>query len=143
MCDKEPLMVERICPACRYGNTVDSHYCAKCGAALERLLPAGPREPTALTIAGRSLPVSWKQVGRTVAIGAAAMAAEAGLVWLRRRLEGGQPAPLARNESTLPTPAGAARSITTIVSQRVIEIIEGSDGRRTITDRHLWRKIDE
>ncbi|HWQ15513.1 MAG TPA: zinc ribbon domain-containing protein, partial [Roseiflexaceae bacterium] len=76
-------MVERICPACEHGNPVTAHYCGACGAPLERLLPAR-RIAGQLTIAGRDLPVTWRQVGRTVALGVAAVAAEAGIAWLRR-----------------------------------------------------------
>lgn len=137
-------MVERICPQCQYGNAVDAHYCSKCGVALDRLLPAR-RDDAPLVIAGRALPVSWKQVGKTVALGAAAMAAEIGLAWLRRRVESGQaPAPLARVQPSTPQSAtGVVRSMTTIISQRVIEIVDDSAGRRTVIDRQLWRKIDE
>jgi hypothetical protein len=148
-------MVERICPACRYGNTVDSHYCSKCGTALERIVPAS-RAPTqastAITIAGRMLPVRWRQIGTTVAVGAAALAAEAGIAWLRRRIEAGAatPGPLARRRGEQPLsapakadPAQRAQSVTTIISQRVIEVTETSDGARTISDRQVWRKIDE
>jgi hypothetical protein len=142
-------MVERICPACRFGNTVNSHYCNKCGAPLEQLLPAN-RDTSALTIAGRSLPVSWRQLGTTVAVSAAALAAEAGLAWLRRRAEQGPAGSTAKPDTTAlvrrTNPAASndtARSITTIISERVIEIFDSSDGKRTITDRHTWRKIDE
>jgi hypothetical protein len=140
-------MVERICPACRFGNTVNSHYCNKCGAPLEQLLPAN-RDTSALTIAGRALPVSWRQLGATVAVSAAALAAEAGLAWLKRRAEQGpgatKPDTTALVRRTNPAASGGtARSITTIISERVIEILDSSDGKRTITDRHTWRKIDE
>jgi hypothetical protein len=135
-------MVERICPECRYGNTVDSHYCSKCGAQLERLLPARP-EQRALTIAGKQLPVTWRQLSTTVAVGAAAMAAEVALAWLQRRAAGGQAAPLAKATPAPGEVSPAAKAITTIVSQRVIEIIEGGDGKRTITDRHIWRRFEE
>ena len=80
-------MVERICPACRIGNAVDSRYCNKCGAPLEWLVREQPEPSTALTVAGRALPVQWKQIGTTVAIGAVAVAAERGFAWLRRRIE--------------------------------------------------------
>ncbi|GAB4111793.1 MAG: zinc ribbon domain-containing protein [Roseiflexaceae bacterium] len=140
-------MVERICPACRYGNTVKSHYCNKCGAPLEQLVPAN-QESHALMRIGRNLPVNWRQLGTTVALGAAALAAEAGLAWLRRRAEA--PAALARRPASanpqLPTqatePPADARSGTTIISERIIEVRDSGDGQRTITDRHTWRKID-
>jgi hypothetical protein len=138
-------MVERICQACRFGNAIDSHYCAKCGAALERQLPVR-LTPAPLTIAGRQLPVTWRQVGKTVALSAAAVAAEVGLSWLRRRIDGGS-APLVNPDRPLNAagaPPASDPSITpsiTIVSQRIIEILDGADGRRVINDRHIWRKF--
>jgi hypothetical protein len=33
--------------------------------------------------------------------------------------------------------------VVTIVSQRVIEIWEGEDGRRQISERHFWRRTEE
>jgi hypothetical protein len=142
-------MVERICPACRYGNTVESHYCNKCGAPLEQLVPAN-QESHALMRIGRNLPVNWRQLGTTVALGAAALAAEAGLAWLRRRAEAPAPAALARHPASANPQVPAqtnqqpadARSGTTIISERIIEIRDSGDGQRTITDRHTWRKID-
>jgi len=81
-------MVERICPACLQGNPVNDRFCGKCGAAIERQLPAR-RGDTQLTVAGRNLPVTWQQLGKTVALSVAAVAAEAGLAWLRHRIETG------------------------------------------------------
>ena len=115
---------------------------------MERQLPARLAE-TRLTIAGRNLPVTWQQLGKTVAISAAALAADVGLAWLRRRLEAGPsaaPAPLARGAPATSdplAPASAAGSIVTIISQRVIEIWDTGDGRRQINEQHFWRRIEE
>jgi hypothetical protein len=141
-------MVERICPACQQANPIDDRFCGKCGAPMERQLPARVFD-TRLTIAGHNLPVTWQQLGKTVAISAAALAADVGLAWLRRRLEAGSsgaPAALARRAAAEPdpvAPAGTAGSIVTIVSQRVIEIWDSGDGRRQINEKHYWRRIDE
>lgn len=141
-------MVERICQTCRYGNPVEAQFCNKCGTALERQLPALPGRAN-LVIAGRSLPVSWRQVGKTVAIGAAALAAEVGIAWLRRRMDG-TPASTALVRATQATRTpdkavtnSSAASIVTIISQRVIEVLDNGDGRRQITEQHIWRKIEE
>jgi hypothetical protein len=52
-----------------------------------------------LAVAGRTLPVRLKPVGKALAAGVAALAAEAGLSWLRRRAEAeGRPSmPAARD----------------------------------------------
>jgi hypothetical protein len=146
-------MVERICPACQHGNPLDDRFCGKCGAPLERQLPAR-RGDAPLSVAGRQLPVTWQQFGRTVALSVAALAAEAGLAWLRKRMESGPAniaAPLARTvPTTRPSAAettalkhGPVGNVVTIVSQRVIEIWEGEDGRRQINERHFWRRTEE
>jgi hypothetical protein len=149
---RRTTMVERICPACQHGNPVDDRFCGKCGAPMERQLPAR-RGDTRLTVAGRNLPVTWQQLGKTVALSAAALAAEAGLAWLRRRLEAGPsaaPATLARPApaANVPAPETTALArpvggIVTIISQRVIEIWDSGDGRRQVSERHFWRRVDE
>jgi hypothetical protein len=145
-------MVERICPACQHGNPLDDRFCGKCGAPLERQLSAR-RTDAPLTVAGRQLPVTWQQFGKTVALSVAAVAAEAGLAWLRKRIESGAasaPAPLVRTTpaarqvaETVAPKSSPVSSVVTIVSQRVIEIWEGEDGRRQISERHFWRRTEE
>lgn len=142
-------MVERICPTCQHGNPLDDRFCGKCGAALERQLPVRATDAQ-LTIAGRQLPVTWRQLGKTVAISAAALAAEAGLAWLRRRtlsphLAPAQPVlPRLSSTTTTPNPVSptpASHPIVTIVSQRIVEVWE-SDETRRIVERTFWRKIE-
>ena len=141
-------MVERICPACQQANPIDDRFCGKCGVPLERQLPVRLAD-TRLTIAGRNLPITWQQLGKTVALSAAALVADVGLAWLRRRIEAGPaaaPTTLAHSNSTTPAaaaPGRAAGSIVTIVSQRVIEIWDSSDGKRQISERHFWRRREE
>ncbi len=145
-------MVERICPTCQHGNPLDDRFCGKCGALLERQLPAR-RGDASLVIAGHQLPVTWQQFGKTVALSAAALAAEIGLAWLRRRIESGPsaaPAPLARSTpAARPAAEASARasrpvgSVVTIVSERLIEIWESGEGRQQISERHVWRRIEE
>ncbi len=143
-------MVERICPSCQHANPLDDRFCGKCGAPLKRQLPVR-RADAHLTIAGRDLPVTWQQLGKTVALSVAALATEAGLAWLRRRIEAGSSAgPLASATRSLPQPPATettalARTghVVTIISQRVVEIWDGADGRRQMVERHFWRRIEE
>ena len=140
-------MVERICPACQQANPIDDRFCGKCGGPLERQLPVRIAD-TRLTIAGRNLPITWQQLGKTVALSAAALAADVGLAWLRRR-HGGRP--IRRSDCagaqyqlrTCGSAGQAAGSIVTIVSQRVIEIWDSGDGKRQISERHFWRRMEE
>jgi hypothetical protein len=145
-------MVERICPSCQHGNPLDDRFCGKCGVPLERQLPMR-RSDARLTIAGRDLPVTWKQFSRTVALSVAALAAEAGLAWLRRRIDSGPSAaaiapiratPASRTAAAENTVlAGQARNVVTIVSQRVVEIWDGGDGTRRVVERNFWRRTEE
>ncbi|HET9221425.1 MAG TPA: zinc ribbon domain-containing protein [Roseiflexaceae bacterium] len=145
-------MVERICPACQHGNPLDDRFCGKCGVPLERQLPM--RRPGAhLTIAGRELPVTWKQFSRTVALSVAALAAEAGLTWLRRRMEAGPSAAPIVHAGNTPQPrpeavettalAGPVRNVVTIVSQRVVEVWDGGEGTRRVVESNFWRRTEE
>jgi len=142
-------MVERICPTCQHGNPLDDRFCGKCGAPLERQLPMR-RTESRLCIAGRDLPVTWKQFSRTVALSVAALAAEAGLAWLRRRIEAGPSAapagaapaskPATSETTALARPLGSA---VTIVSQRIVEIWDDADGARRVVERTFWQRIQE
>ncbi|NOK63875.1 MAG: zinc ribbon domain-containing protein [Chloroflexi bacterium AL-W] len=143
-------MVERICPTCQHGNLLESRFCNKCGAALEWQLPAR-RGEFGMTIAGRQLPVTWQQFGKTVAISAAALAAEVGIAWLRRRIEAGSntttssSTELAARSPTVPTTTFTTKpqSNVTIMSQRVVDIFDNGSGERRIVERTLWQRIEE
>ncbi len=141
-------MVERICPACQHGNPIENRFCGACGAALDRNELAR-RDEGAIVIAGQSIPLAQvKQVTRAVALGLAAVAAEAGIAWLRRRAEGGNLAAIAGNtlsaiqkpQPDVVTPASSAGNVVTIVSQRVVEVWEQGGLTRQIVEKHVWRR---
>lgn len=78
-------MVEQRCPQCRATNPIQNRYCGQCGSALN--LPVA-RQSSPLVIGRPNLPApELKQIGQTVAVGLLAIAAEAGLSWLRRRVQ--------------------------------------------------------
>jgi len=145
-------MVERVCPECQHGNLLDNRFCGRCGAALERQLPlhiTGPSstQTTAITIAGRALPVTWRQVGQTMAVGLTALVAEAGMAWLRRKIEhvALPQAPTSAPPTTALVPGrtitpSAPTEVVTIISQRVVEVWEQGKLTRQVVERHLWRK---
>lgn len=143
-------MVERICPACRHANPIENRYCGACGQGLEPQ-PLARRPETAITIAGQQLPAAQlRQVGKAVALGLAAVAAEAGMAWLRKKAAGGSALPavsLARKPE--PTTALAERaaaplaSAITVVSQRVVEVWEEGSLTRQVIEKHVWRKTSE
>lgn len=138
-------MVERICPRCQHGNPLENRFCGACGCSLDRNELA-PRVENGLTLAGHQLPArQLRQVGQAMAVGLAALAAEVGLAWLKRRLDqGALPtsstlAPLAR-ASAAPAEPAAETPMVTIVSQRVVEIWEQGSLARQVVERHVWRK---
>jgi hypothetical protein len=142
-------MVERICPACQHGNPMENRFCGACGASLERNELAR-RTPDAIVVAGQTIPLAQvRQVSKAVAISLAALAAEAGIAYLKRRAERvGMPstalAVRSADPSAAPTQvAEQASKVVTIVSQRVVEVWEHGSLARQIVERHVWKKTGE
>ena len=81
--------VKRICPACGAANPLDAKRCPECGADIERGLPAIPES---------KLPVPWKEVGASLALGLTALALRVGFHLLRGLVQkrGAKPSPLTR-----------------------------------------------
>ena len=72
-------MVERICPQCQHGNPIENRYCGRCGAALAQPHALPDTASThALAPAVPQLPAEIRKIGATLAVGLAALAAEAG-----------------------------------------------------------------
>ena len=130
-------MLEQICPRCDEGNPLDNVYCGQCGARLAgEHLARGRSE---LTVgSGRLLPArSVQQVGRAVAVSLAALAAEAGLSWLRRRLE--------RVENRAPA-SGASTKVdikkqpkATIVGRRVLRVWQNGRLVSEAVEDRVWQ----
>jgi hypothetical protein len=88
-------MDERIsCPACRHENPPENRYCGSCGTALADSGQLVPRRQHSPAETVRSLPAKLGPSGKALALGLAALAAEAGLLWLRRRVERADLTPL-------------------------------------------------
>ena len=137
-------MVERICPACQHGNPMENRYCGACGAALEHNALA-VRQDAAIVVAGQRISLAQaKQLGKAVAVGLAAVAAEASIAWMMRRAgQAGTPTTLAvrpPTEKPAQAAAGAAADVVTIVSQRVVEIWDHGSLTRQIVEKHVWKK---
>jgi ribosomal protein S27AE len=148
--EEHDRMVERICPQCGHGNPLDHHFCGKCGAALERLLAGAavaatagaPERGTPGTLARR-----WAGGGdqRGGAGGRSwhCLAGTAGSNSARRRWF-----PLYRLRGSFLRMhrcqrRGEATNIVTIISERVIELIDDGNGTRRISERTFWRRIEE
>jgi hypothetical protein len=93
------------CPLCLYGNPSENRFCGSCGASLTssgQLVPHRENSP-ATTV--RALTAKLSPTGKALAVGLATLAAEAGLFWLRRRVERADRAPLpATQDSKSPIP---------------------------------------
>jgi hypothetical protein len=96
------------CPQCRRGNPPEDRFCGACGASLIVGGQIARRPDNSPTTAGRALPpAELKPVGKALAVALAALAARAGLMWLRRRAEGsgGPSLPAAKGtETAIPEP---------------------------------------
>jgi Double zinc ribbon len=82
------------CPVCRHDNPPENRFCGSCGTALAdsgQLVPHRGYIPAATV---RALPAKLGPTGKALAVGLAALAAEAGLLWLRRRVERADRTPL-------------------------------------------------
>ena len=99
-------MDERIstpCPQCRHGNPLENRFCGACGAPLTSGGQLAGRPEGGPPAASRALlPAELNPVGRALAVGLAALAAQAGLAWLRRRAEGSDRPTLTAAKGTEP-----------------------------------------
>lgn len=137
-------MVERICPQCHYGNPLDDRFCGRCGTSLDRHQSLAPPQPeTGLSIAGYTLSPQWKKVGQAMAVSIMALAAEAGVSWLRRRLEQGP------SHALTHTPSSHGQSLmghtflgdggpVTVRKQRVVQIWNRGEMTHQIVERTTW-----
>lgn len=148
-------MVERICPQCQNTNPLENRFCGSCGAALDRQQLA-PSQPAALVLSNANLPAQVRQIGGAVALSLAALAAEAGMAWLRRKVDQlhttpptltvQQPAatpvtrPAPQPQQHQIVPQSQANNTVTIISQRIVEVWEQGVMTRQTVERSFWRR---
>ncbi len=76
------------CPRCEYENPLENRFCGRCGASLMAGGQLAPRREENIPAPARSaLPARLGPVGKALAVGLTALAAEATLAWLRRQVE--------------------------------------------------------
>jgi hypothetical protein len=149
-------MVERICPQCHFGNPLEHRFCGRCGISLERNQLAPPPE-TGLNLSNLNVPDSLKQVGQAMAVSLVALAAEAGMAWLRRRVNqiGQQPityqttpvtyqqvpaATQPTSSSIVPTVAVPPASEVTVHRHRVVQVWEHGVLTHQSVERTTWSR---
>ncbi len=80
-------MIEQArCPLCQHENPPENRFCGSCGARLTSGKQLAMRQEHHPLPASRTWPVKLGPAGRALAVGVAALAAEAGLSWLRRKI---------------------------------------------------------
>jgi hypothetical protein len=132
-------VLEQICPHCDEANPLDNHFCGRCGDPLsERSLATRPN--TQMVIGRRSLlpAQSWRHLGRAVALSLAALAAEAGLSWLRSQVSERSALPRRREKRQ---PATTDSVITP--TERSGRIIRAGFGRRIIQIRRAGQPTQQ
>src|SRR5919107_6018118 len=74
------------CPRCRQENPPGNRFCGSCGVRLMSGEQLARRQEHSPVQAGRAWPAKLGPVSKALAVGVAAIAAEAGLSWLQRRI---------------------------------------------------------
>ncbi len=88
------------CPRCRHANPPRNRFCGSCGALLTSGEQLATREEHRSVPASRAWPAKFGPVSKGLAVGVAALAAEACLSWLRTKIG-------AEDRSSLPALRGA------------------------------------
>ena len=75
------------CPHCEYENPLENRFCGRCGASLTSSGQLVPRREDSPAATVRAFPAKLGPSAKALAVGLATLAAEVGLLWLRRRAE--------------------------------------------------------
>jgi hypothetical protein len=77
---------QATCPLCRHENPPGNRFCGSCGAPLTSGEQLATRQEHRPVRAARAWPSKLGPAGKALAVGVAALAAEAGMAWLQRRI---------------------------------------------------------
>jgi hypothetical protein len=121
-------VIERICPRCQTANPELQHFCGNCGAPFEQ--PLRRWTGSALALRPLKIPARWRQTGRVIALGAATLAAEAGIAWLRRQ------------QSSYAPPLISSSKVY-VLQQRVIERWSKGELQERTLEQTVWLAPDE
>jgi hypothetical protein len=141
-------MVGQRCTDCGHDNPPGNSHCQNCGAALSPQPVVVPRDRSVILSKPQYPARQLKRLGASVAVGAVALLAEVGIVYLRRRLQRSQgPLLLKRRRRKLPAPVvvrseekkGSGKRVVTVFSERVVEERRWGRPVRRIVDRLAWR----
>jgi hypothetical protein len=90
------------CPQCEHESPPGNRFCGRCGASLTSANQLVPRRENTPATVVRALPSKLGPTGKTLAVGLVALAAELGVLWLRRRAERAGRLPLPTDQDTEP-----------------------------------------
>jgi hypothetical protein len=90
------------CPQCEHESPPGNRFCGRCGASLTSANQLVPRRENTPATVVRALPSKLGPTGKTLVVGLAALAAEAGLLWLHRRAERASRLPLPATQDSKP-----------------------------------------
>jgi hypothetical protein len=115
------------CPRCRQENPPRHRYCGSCGAPLTSGEQLATRQEHRPVPASRAWPAKLGPVGKALAVGVAALAAEASLSWLRRKIG-------AEDRSSLPALRGAGSAprgylVSQILEEVLVQMWEDPNGQ--------------
>ena len=136
------------CPNCQEHNPSHNQFCQVCGAALSSSAIVIPQDRP-VVLSKRQLPSrQLKRLGASVAVGAVALIAEIGILYLRRRIQRVDgPLLSTRSKGQLPAVTevrveekkAKGQRIVTVFSERVVEERRWGRPVRRIVDRLAWR----
>jgi len=141
-------MVGQRCESCRQENPPGNSFCQTCGAPLNsRSVIVSPDK--SVNVSKPQLPArQLKRLGASVVIGAVALLAEVGVVYMRRRVQRGEgPRLLTRRKRPLPAQTEtrieekktSGKRVITVFSERIVEERRWGRPVRRIVDRLAWR----
>jgi hypothetical protein len=124
-----------LCPRCEYENPPGNRFCGRCGASLTRdELVVTRRENSPATVV-RALPSKLGPTGKALAMDLAALAAEAGLLWLRRRADRHVRLPLPAAQD--PKPAVSNHLISQSLEEVYVLLQEGDQQGHILARREV------
>jgi hypothetical protein len=136
--DKETMTEQQVpCPRCRQENPPTNRFCGSCGVRLTSGEQLATRQENHPVLAGRAWPAKLGPVSKALAVGVAAIAAEAGLSWLQRRI-------VAEDQPSLPAVRDAdSASGGYLLGQSLEEVLVGAweDSRGRVVARREVRSF--
>ena len=126
--DEHPL-----CPQCEHENPLGNRFCGRCGTSLTSSRQIVPRHENTPAAVVRALPARLGPTGKVLAVGLATLAAEAGLLWLRRRVERTDRPPLPAAQD--PKPAVPDYLISQSLEEVYVWLQEGDHQGRILARR--------